>query len=88
MLQTLSNAWNSFETWIYSWWPGAKTKIVAFLGFLGNGAYAIQTYFQGLPQNKFIDVTELALVNLGLFTLAYWFRGMGDRVASDAAPTA
>ena len=76
--------WAAFEGWVAKWWPGLKTKIVAALGAIGSAAALGQDYLTqltGLPNNV-ITGTKLSIFTLVCFTLAFWFRGMGDRVAA------
>ena len=79
MLQWLKDKWTSFEAWTASWFPGLKTKITVALGFLGNTAYVLKDYLSGLPIGEYINTTNLLIANMVLFTLAYWFRGLGER---------
>lgn len=72
--------WQRFEAWSYSWAPGFKTKIVTSLGALSSLAAMLQQYVSGLPLDQFISASKLALITAILFTLAFWFHGMGDRV--------
>jgi len=74
----LKNKWNSFEAWVASWMPGLKTKIVAGLGALGSFAGLAQQYVSGLPLDKFMTASQVLIVTSVLFTLAFWFRGLGD----------
>ena len=71
--------WTQFENWVASWLPGLKTKITVALGFLGNTAYVLKDYISGLPIGEYFNTTNLLILNMVLFTLAYWFRGLGDR---------
>ena len=61
--------------------PSVKTKITVFLGAAGNAAYYLKDYVAGLPLEKMVTVERLMLINAVLFTLAFWFKGMGERVA-------
>jgi hypothetical protein len=70
---------NKFETWVASWLPGAKTKIIAGLGALGMFAAYTQEYVTGLPLVQFMKTETVALVNAGLFTVAYWTRRLTDK---------
>lgn len=81
--------WAAFEAWVASWWPGAKTKIVTALGAIGSLAAMGQDYLTqltGLPSNT-ITGTKIAVASFVLFTLAYWLRGIGDRVTARAPST-
>jgi len=75
----LKEKWNKFDAWVASWAPGVKTKIVAALGALGNAAYTVQQFVIGIPANDIVNARNLVILNLILFTLAFWFRGMGER---------
>ena len=79
MISYLRTKWNSFETWVASWLPGLKTKITVGLGFLGNTAYVLKDYLSGLPIGEYVNTTNLLIANMVLFTLAFWFRGLGER---------
>lgn len=86
MLASIKNAWASFEAWVAKWWPGAKTLIVTALGAIGTLAASLQDYFTGLlglPGNV-VSGTQIATFSLIMFTLAFWLRGIGDRVTARA----
>ncbi len=79
--------WGKFEAWVAGWWPGAKTKIVSGLGAIGMAAASMQDYISGLtgmPSNV-VSGTQIAVTSLVLFTLAFWLRGIGDRVNARAS---
>lgn len=80
MLNSIQTYWASFESWIYSWFPGFKTKTMLALGTLGNAAALFQTFITGLPTTKFISAEVLSGVSMVLYMLAFWFQNMGDRV--------
>lgn len=71
---------NVFETWVNSWLPGLKTRLVTGLGAVGGAAASLQEYVTGLPLTKWISAETVTLVVAGLFTLSYWFHGLGERV--------
>lgn len=75
----LSNTWSKFETWVASWMPGFKTKTVTALGALGTAAAVLQGYVSGLPLEKFMNATQIAIASAVLFSLAYWFRSLADK---------
>lgn len=85
MLTWFSNVWTKFEAWVAKIAPGVKTEFVTFLGIIGNAAYLGQNYIQGLPAVPFANATILATTSVVLFTLAFWLRGIGDRVEARAA---
>lgn len=58
--------------------PGLKTKIVVALGALGNVSFALQEYVKGLPLDNIINARNIVILNVVLFTLAFWFRSMAD----------
>lgn len=72
----------AFEAFLVRTAPGVKTKIVVGLGAIGNGAAALQGYITGIPTNKFVTGEQIAIGTFILFTLAYWFKDMGTRVAT------
>jgi hypothetical protein len=75
----INSLWDSFEGWVASILPGLKTKLTVLLGFLGNTAFVLKDYLAGLPLGSYINVNTLLIANMVLFTLAFWFRGLGDR---------
>jgi hypothetical protein len=75
----VNNLWDRFEGWVASILPGLKTKAVVALGFLGNTAFVLKDYLSGLPLGSYINLNTLLIANMVLFTLAFWFRGLGDR---------
>lgn len=79
MLNYIKNKRNQFENWAASKLPGAKTKIVAALGGLGMLAAYTQEYISGIPLVQFMKTETIALINAGLFTLAYWSRRLTDK---------
>lgn len=85
MLDTIKSYWASFEAWVYSWFPGFKTKTMLLLGTLGNAAAVFQTFLTGLPTSKYISTEVLSGVSMALYMLAFWFQGMGDRVTATKA---
>lgn len=70
--------WRKFESWCAEIFPGAKTKTIAVLGALGNAAYAAKDYVSGLPLEKIATAETVLVMNIVLFTLAFWFRGMAN----------
>jgi len=72
-------SWNEFNDWCATIAPGVKTKTVTALGALGSGAYALQQYVSGLPPTTFVTAEKLSIITAVLFTLAFWFRGLGER---------
>lgn len=80
MFQWLSNTWADFEAWVHSWFPGFKTQFVNALGVIGMGAASAYDYIVGLPETKWLSKEALTIVGAVLFTLSFWFKGMGDRV--------
>lgn len=81
-LNGIKNDWYKFEGWVHSWFPGFKTRFITGLGALGMFAASMQEYVSSLPLSEFVTTKTIALVSMGLLTLSYWFRGMGDRVAA------
>lgn len=70
----VKNMWLKFESWVASFAPGLKTKIVSGLGAAASLAASMQEYMTGLPLDKFVTGTQLAIAGAVLFTLAFWFR--------------
>lgn len=81
MFTSIKNAWNKFEAWVYSWMPGFKTHLVTGLGAIGSAAAVGQEYLTGLPTTTFVSATQLGIASVVLFTLAFWFHNMGNRVS-------
>lgn len=81
----LKDEWNAFEAWVNTWMPGLKTLIVSALGAVSSGAAVMQQYISGLPLDKFMNATQIAVLTAVLFTLAFWFHGLGSRVDARAA---
>ena len=79
----IKDKWNKFETWVASWAPGLKTKLASAAGAVGSGALVVQSYITGLPLDKFITGTQIAIVTAILFTLSFWFRHLTN-VASES----
>lgn len=73
-------AWGKFEEWVHMVAPGLKTLIASGLGAVSTFAATLQEYITGLPLDKFVSGTQIAILTTVLFTLAFWFHGMGDRV--------
>lgn len=78
----IKDYWHKFETWVYSWFPGAKTKTMVALGAIGTGAATLQTFVTGMPVTKWISTETLTAVSFVLYALAFWFKDMGIRVES------
>jgi hypothetical protein len=77
----IKDKWNRFQNWVASWAPGLKTKIATGLGAIGTFAAFAQQWVTGLPLDKFVSGTTIAIVSAVLFTLAFWFRGLANRDA-------
>jgi len=76
------NAWTKLEAWVASLMPGLKTELVALLGFIGSAAGSLQEYVTGLPLNQLMTSTQITITSAVLFSLVFWFRGIGDRVSA------
>lgn len=83
----IETKWVAFEAWMDSWAPGAKTRVVSFLGMIGSAATFLQQYVTGLPVTAFVTAEQLGIATAVLFTLAFWLRGLGDRVDAREAAT-
>lgn len=81
---TIKSTWAKFEAWVASWMPGFKTHVVAGLGAIGSFAGILQEYVSGLPLSSFMTGTEVLFLTGALFTLAFWFHGLTDRVEARA----
>lgn len=70
---------NAFQDWVANTLPGWKTKFTVALGAIGNAAFVAKDYLGGLPLGEYLTTRNLTIANVVLFTLAYWFRGLGER---------
>ncbi len=77
----IDDKWTRFEAWVASVTPGIKTKLATALGAIGSLGAVGQEYVTQMPLTKFITAEQIAITSAVLFTLAFWFRGIGDRVA-------
>jgi hypothetical protein len=87
MFNWIKAKWAQFEAWIAKQIPTWKTKAIASLGFILSSAVALQDYITGLagmPIEQWVSSKTLALINLGLFTLVFWLRGIANRVEARA----
>src|SRR5260221_12997439 len=76
----IESGWNKFESWVARITSGFKTRLATALGALGSVGAMGQEYVSQMPLTKFITAEQVAAASLVLFTLAFWFRGLGDRV--------
>lgn len=74
----VKNLWLKFEAWVATFAPGLKTKIIAGLGAIGSLAASLQEYMTGLPLDKFVTGTQIAITTTILFSLAFWFRRLSN----------
>jgi len=79
-VSSIENTWTKFEAWIAKITPGLKTKLATGLGALGSLGAVGQQYVTQMPLTSFIKAEQIAIASFVLFTLAFWFRGIGDRV--------
>lgn len=70
------NQWLKFNHWVASITPGVKTRLVTFLGAIGSMAGSLQEYISGIPLNEMVTAEHAVMIAAGLFTLAFWFRGL------------
>ena len=75
----LKKQWNKFEAWVAKWAPGLKTKLASGAGLVGMLAASLQDYITGLPLDKFVTGTQIAIISAVLFTLSFWLRDIGKR---------
>lgn len=80
MLTWIKTKWAQFEAWLNTWFPGFKTYSLLALGTVGNTAASLQEFATGLPTTKYISTEVLAGVSAVLYVLAFWLKGLGDRV--------
>lgn len=80
----LKSTWAKFEAWVASWMPGFKTHLVSGLGAIGSGAGLLQEYISGLPLDHLMTASQILFLTGVLFTLAFWFHGLTERVESRA----
>ena len=81
MITWLKKTWDKFQNWCAKWMPGLKTFIITGLGAVGSVAAMLQEYFTGLPLDKFMTGTQVAIATTVLFTLAFWTRSLSNRDA-------
>lgn len=84
MFSKIRNYWDKFEAWLDEKIPRIKVKLVALTGIAYPAAIAVQSYVQGLPLDQMITPKTLLLLNVGLFTMVFWLRNIGDRVEARA----
>lgn len=78
----LNNERHKFNDWVASKIPGWKTNITAAIAFVGNAAFAFQSYIQEIPVEfiqKYVTGDTLVIFNLVLLSLIFWFRTLGNR---------
>ena len=75
----IKDKYNQFQNWAASWAPGLKTRLAAFLGFIGTAAAYGQEWITGLPLTQFVSGTTVTVATMVLFSLAFWFRGLANR---------
>jgi len=46
---------------------------------LGDAAYYLQEFVTGLPPQTIVAAETVLIINLALYVLAFWFRGMSNR---------
>lgn len=78
MFKYINTKREDFNAWVATWLPGMKTKIVASLGAVGMFSSYMQEYISGLPLDQFVSSKTVALISGGMFTLAYWFKSLGN----------
>lgn len=74
-----NKAWNRFDAWVARKAPGIKTKIVAAIGAVASAAATLQEYVSGLPLEHWITANNIVILNVVLFSMAFWFRGLASR---------
>jgi hypothetical protein len=75
--EMLKKGWDGFNNWAAKVAPGMKTKVTTGLGALGSAAAMGQQYFTQAPLTQYIAAEKIMLIGLILFTLSFWFRGLG-----------
>lgn len=75
----VKETWGKFNDWCATWMPGFKTKLAAGFGAIGSLAAVMQEYITGLPLDKFMTGTQVAVATAVLFSLAFWFRSLTER---------
>ena len=79
MFNWIKDKWTRFHNWCASWAPGAKTFVVTALGALGSSAALAQEYVTGLPLDKIATTSQILIINIVLFSLAFWARALAKR---------
>lgn len=85
MWSSIKNGWAWFEAKVAAVTPGIKTKLISALGFVGSSAAMMQQYLTGIPTNKFVTGEQMAIIGVVLFTLVFWLKDIGTRVAAREA---
>lgn len=80
MFKWIKEKYQAFEAWVYSWFPGFKTRFVTAMGALASFSALAMEYVKGLQIEQFVTSKTMALISAGLFTLSYWLSNMGQRV--------
>lgn len=79
MWNWIKNAWNKFHNWCAKIAPGVKTYLITALGALGSVGALAQQYVTQIPLDKFATAEQILIVNVVLFTLAFWGRALANR---------
>lgn len=80
MFNWFNEEWDTFEAWVSEQMPGWKTHLAAATGVVLSGATMIQEYIGGLPLGQLLDPHTMLIVNVVLFTLVFWLKGISARV--------
>jgi hypothetical protein len=78
----IKNAWNKFHDWCASWAPGFKTFLLTACGALGSAGALMQEYITQIPLDKLATAQQILIVNVVLFSLAFWGRALANRKTS------
>lgn len=81
-LDSWRKIWARFESWVHSWAPGVKTKLVAGIGALGGVVLELQEFVSGLPIEQIITGKNLVFFTTGMFVLCFWFKRLSDKYSS------
>jgi hypothetical protein len=81
MFAWIQKTWGKFHNWCAKIAPGVKTFLITACGALGSVGALAQQYITGIPLEKFATMEQILIVNVVLFTLAFWGRALANRAS-------
>ena len=79
MFAWIKKTWDKFHNWCAKVAPGVKTFLITALGGLGSLGALGQQYITGIPLDKFATAEQILIVNIVLFSMAFWARALSNR---------